>query len=137
MPSDTEICAEIRTNLMQAKKADEHNRSAYRDNMRFLNLDQWEPQEARKRDNKRLMLTADQLNAPVDQIVNSVRQNKPGPVVSPSGGGSDKESADIMAGILRRIDYDNRAWMAFESAMECGTGGNFGCWEVGLEYKND
>lgn len=137
MSLETDVCAEIRANLLLAKKADGHNRTAYRDNLKFLNLDQWEPQEARKRNNKRLMLTADQLNAPVDQIVNSVRQNKPGPVVSPAGGGTDKEAADIMAGILRRIDYDNRSWMCFETAMENATGGNFGCWEVGLEYKND
>jgi hypothetical protein len=132
-----DITKEIRENLMAVKSNDRHNREAYRDNTRFLNGEQWEPLEAQARRGKRLMLTADQLNAPVDQVVNSVRQNKPGPKVSPSGSGTDKYDADIMEGILRRIDSDNVAWVAFETAMETATGGNFGCWEVGLDYENE
>ncbi len=135
--SDQDLAKEIRKNLMLVKSTDKHNRDAYRDNTKFLNLDQWDPQEAEKRRNKRLMLTADQLNAPVDQVVNGVRQNKPGPEVSPSGEGTDKEDAQIMGGILRRIDYENRSWIAFETAFEDATGGNFGCFEVDIDYKNE
>lgn len=135
--SDFELAKEIRENVMTAKSVDKHNRDMYRDNQKFLNLDQWEPREAEKRRNKRLMLTADLLNAPVDQVVNSVRENKPGPEVSPSGEGTDKDDAQIMGGILRRIDYENRSWIAFETALEAATGGNFGCFEMDVEYKNE
>ena len=131
------LAKEMRENLIAVQKADKENRDAYRDNMRFLDGQQWEPLEAQKRRNKRLMLTADQLNGPVDQVVNSVRQNKPGPQVSPSGGGTDKIDAYVMEGILRRIDYENRAWICFGNAMENATGGNFGCWAIDIDYKND
>ncbi len=107
-------------------------------NSKFLNGEQWDPLESQKRMNKRLMLTADMLNAPVDQVVNGVKQNKPGPAVAPEGGGADKEAAYVFEGILRRIDYDSSAWVAFAKAFECATGGNFGCWAVDLEWsKND
>lgn len=127
---------EITDNLNLCKKADKENREAYRENTQYLTGDQWNPVEAQKRRNKRLMLTADMLNAPVDQIVNSVRQNRPGPVVSPIAD-ADSDDAEIMAGLLRRIDYENNAWVAHETAMENATGGNFGCWGVDLEYENN
>ncbi len=132
-----DIASEVRYNLQAAKKADKHNREVYRDNQRFLGGDSWEPQEAQARRNKRLMLSADLLNAPVDQVVNSVKQNPPGPAVSASGNGADKDAAEVFGGLLRRIDYENRAWIAFETAMETMTGGNFGCWEADIEYRND
>lgn len=135
--SDADICREIRENLMLAKASDGHNRDAYKDNARFLNGQQWDDTEVQARMKKRLMLTSDMLNAPVDQVVNGVKQNKPGPVVKPAGGGSDKEAADVAAGMLRRIDYDGQAWVAFETAFECSTGCNFGCWALDLEYENN
>lgn len=136
MPS-ADICREIRENLMLVKASDGHNRDAYDDNAKFLNLDQWDGLEMEARRNKRLMLTSDMLNAPVDQVVNAVKQNKPGPVVSPAGGGADKYSADVAAGLLRRIDYDGQAWQAFETAFECATGCNFGCWALDMGWKDD
>lgn len=130
------LAKEIRDNLAFAKKSDRHNRDACRDNLKFLNGDQWEAQEAEKRRNKRLMLTTDLLNAPVDQVVNSVKQNRPGPDVSPSGEGTDKLDAENMAGIMRRVDYENRSWIAFSTAMEYATGGNFGCWEMDVDWAD-
>lgn len=127
---------EIRDNLALARKSDKHNRDAYRENIKFLCGDQWDSIEAQKRRNKRLMLTTDMLNAPVDQVVNSIRQNKPGPQVSPVSD-ADQDAAEVMNGLLRHIDYENNAWTAIDTAMENATGGNFGCWGVDLEYRND
>lgn len=135
--SDDQIAQLARQTLAVAKKADKHNRDAYTSNYQFLNLSQWDPRELERRQNKRLVLTADQLNAPVDQVVNGVRQNRPGPKVMPEGGGSDIYDADIMEGVMRRVDYENSAWNAWELATECATGGNFGCFEMGLEYQDD
>lgn len=134
---ESDIAKEVRDNLVDVQKADKHNRDQYRDNQKFLNGDQWEPLEAQKRRNKRLMLVADQLNGPVDQVVNSVRQNKPGVKVDPSGENTDKIDAQVMEGIIRRVDYENRAWICFGTSMECATGGNFGCWAIDIDYKND
>ena len=134
--SDDQIAQLARQTLAAAKKADKHNRDAYTSNYQFLNLSQWDPRELERRQNKRLVLTADQLNAPVDQVVNGVRQNRPGPKVMPEGGGSDIYDADIMEGVMRRVDYENSAWNAWELATECATGGNFGCFEMGLEYQD-
>lgn len=135
MPIDSKMVKEIRDNVKLAKDSDKHNREAYRDNLKFLNLEQWDPKEEQKRQNKRLMITCDQLNAPVDQTVNRIKQNKPGPAVAPSGQGTDKDDAQIFEGILRRIDYENRAWIFIENAFENATGGNFGCWEADISYK--
>lgn len=136
--TDATLAKEIRDNIMLAKKSDRHNRDAHRDNLKFLNGEQWEPQEIQKRSQgKRLCLTTDLLNGPVDQVVNSVKQNRPGPDVSPSGEGTDKMDAENMAGIMRRVDYENRSWIAFSTAMEYATGGNFGCWEMDVAYADD
>lgn len=134
--ADKDLCQEIRDNLLSCKKSDQHNRDAYTSNAKFLNLEQWDDLEAQKRRNKRLMLTTDMLNAPVDQVVNGVKQNKPGPSVSPEGNGADKLAADVFEGLLRRIDYDSSAWTAFTTAFECATGSNFGCWAVDIESKS-
>jgi hypothetical protein len=55
----------------------------------------------------------------------------------PEGTGADSQDADIMEGVMRRVDYENNAWEAWELATECATGGNFGCFEMGLEYQDD
>ena len=134
--TDAQLTKEIRDNLLACKKSDTHNRDAYTSNVKFLSGEQWDDLEAQKRRNKRLMLTCDMLNAPVDQVVNGVKQNKPGPSVSPEGNGADKISAEVFEGLLRRIDYDSTAWTAFSVAFEGATAGNFGCWAVDLEPKS-
>lgn len=135
---EAELTKEMRDGLLSSIKSDKHNRDSCTDNKKFLNGEQWDSLESQKRRNKRLMLTGDQLNAPVDQVANAVKQNPPGPKVDPSGEGTDRVDAQIMEGILRRIDYDaNAAQTCFAPAMEDATGGNFGCWAVDMEWKSE
>lgn len=131
------VVEEVRKNLKLVKNEDKHNRDAYDSNYEFLNLKQWDGRELARRQDKRLVLVSDQLNAPVDQVVNGVRQNRPGPKVLPQGAGTDAYDAETMEGLMRRVDYENSAWNAWELATECAVGGNFGCWEMGIDYEND
>ena len=71
-------------------------------------------------------LTFDMVGPRVDLVVNSMRQNPPEPRVSAVGNGADKETAKLIQGLLRNIDNDSGAeiaWMtAYEHAVKIGRG---------------
>lgn len=132
--------------LAAAKKAfercDEHesdNRQAYRDDTLFVRArDQW-PEAIRKQRelDGRPCLTIDKLGPVVRQVVNDARQNKPSIKVHPVDSNGDPETAEIINGLIRNIEYTSNADVAYDTAVECATGGGFGYIRVGIDYAYD
>lgn len=71
-------------------------------------------------------LTVDVLTPVIKQIVNEQRQNRPSVKVSPVDSKADVETAQILQGIVRHIEYDSDADVAYDRACEsqvrCGIG---------------
>lgn len=96
----------------------------------------WEPDEKNERKG-RPCLTFDLIGPSIDQTVNDMRQNPPEAKISPVGGKADKQTAEIIQGILRNIDQDSDgsvAWMtAYEHALKIGRG-----WvKTSFEYEDN
>ena len=132
--------------LAQGKKAfelcDEHesdNRQAYKDDILFVRArEQW-PERIREQREKegRPCLTIDKLGPVIRQVVNDSRQNKPSIKVHPVDSEGDPETAEVINGLIRNIEYTSNADVSYDTAVECAVGGGFGYIRVGLDYAYD
>ncbi len=132
--------------LAEGKKAfalcDDHesdNRQAYKDDTLFVRArEQW-PEDIRKQREAegRPCLTIDKLGPVIRQVVNDSRQNKPSIKVHPVDSDGDPETAEVINGLIRNIEYTSNADVAYDTAVECAVGGGFGYIRVGLDYAYD
>lgn len=107
------------------------------DDVKFARLgDQWA--EGAKRDRnrpgeERPMLVVNRLLQFRDRVVNEIRQNTPSIRIRPVNDGSDQETAEVLMGLVRHIQDNSNASIAYDTAVE---------WQVdtGLGYirvRND
>lgn len=94
------------------------------EDLRFSNPscpEQWDENVRRIRESAvggaRPCLTFDQTNQYIAQVVNDSRQNKPAIKVMPSEGG-DIGVASRIEGMVRHIEYQSRASIAYDTAQE-------------------
>lgn len=72
-----------------------------------------------------------------NQVINSIRQNRPSAKVSPVDGDGDKATALILGGMLRAIQSYSNADTAHDTAAEHSVYGGEGFWRVLTEYETD
>ena len=146
MADDDKKPADKDEQLAAGKKAfalcDDHdsdNRQSYKDDTLFVRArEQW-PEGIRKQREAegRPCLTIDKLGPVIRQVVNDSRQNKPSIKVHPVDSEGDPETAEIINGLIRNIEYTSNADVSYDTAVECAVGGGFGYIRVGLDYAYD
>jgi hypothetical protein len=106
------------------------------DDLRFCSLDQW-PDDIRKdredtsqEGGARPCLTLDKINQYIVQVVNDVRQGKPGINVRPQDDAADIETAKMLKGLVRNIEDQSKADIAYASAVESAA-------RIGLGYLRE
>jgi hypothetical protein len=140
--SDEDILALAKADFERVveDEADKDNKDAWIADTYFAQLGkQWAPEaiEERQRQGKPT-LTYNKLNAVIRQVVNDARQNKPSIKVLPVDDTADPETADILAGLIRNIEYTSKASVAYDTGAEHAAAGGHGYWQVVLDYaRND
>ena len=118
--------------FQQAKERYDEAQDAWRDQrgrmieeLRFsnpANPEQWDQKARQVRENgpdgARPCLVLDHTNQYIMQVVNDARQNKPAISFLPSAGGARQEVAAALDGIARHIEYQSRAQIAYDTAIE-------------------
>ena len=136
-PSDK--IAEIRDSLKACVDFEDSERDMMMDDLRFCTLDQW-PEEIRKEregdmeNGPRPCLTIDKINQYIVQVVNDMRQGKPGINVRPQDDKSDPETAKIIKGLIRNIEDQSNADIAYAVGGESAAKIGLGYWRVVAEY---
>lgn len=98
---------------------------------------QWEPKEAQARINSGLpVVTVDHLEQFVNQVTNDIRQNTPAIEIIPSDGG-DTETADIIKGKVRDIEYASNADNAYDMAATYAVEQSIGFIKIENDYINE
>lgn len=122
----------------RAVTADQDNRLAYIDDLRFRAGIQWpvELQRAREADD-RPVLTNNEMPQFVRQVTGDVRQNTPAIKVAGVDGGSDKALAEIYTGLIRNIEQQSKAKYVYATGADAAVGGGFGAWRVVTQYTDD
>ena len=88
---------------------------------------QWPDEVQSKRGREgRPCLTINRLPAFGKQVLNDARQNRPAIKCVPVGDKADKETAEILDGLIRNIEYSSNADVAYDTALDfsvhCGVG---------------
>ena len=118
-----------------------HNREKMREDIRFAASSpddpwQWDKQDqiARK---GRPMLTINKLPQHIRQVTNDIRQNRPAIRFRPADDGADVESAEILQGLVRHIEANSDADIAYNTACEHQVTAGLGYIRVLTDYVRD
>jgi hypothetical protein len=86
---------------------------------------------------QRVCLTVNMTAQHCNQIINNIRQNRPAVKVSPADDGADKQTAEILAGLVRNIQVASGSDEAHDTAAEHAVYGGEGYWRVLTEYESE
>jgi hypothetical protein len=105
------------------------------EDMQFLAGDQW-PEAIRKEreSDGRPTLTINRLHQHVKQVTNDGRQNRPSIKVYPVDDNADVETAKILQGLIKHIETNSGADVAYDRGLDCAVKGGFGFWRVVTDY---
>ena len=111
------------------------------DDIRFARLgDQWN--EAAKYDRnrpgqERPMLVVNRLLQFRDRVVNEIRQNTPSIRIRPVNDEADQKTADVLMGIVRHIQDNSNASIAYDTAVEWQVDTGLGYIRVRNDWSSD
>ena len=88
------------------------------DDLKYVADDQWDPAARQSREQSgRPCLTDDRISPALRQITNEARQNIPSIQVNPMGDGADEDTAKVLQGLTRHIEYESNAESAYDKAL--------------------
>lgn len=118
---------------------DSENRIEQVDDIKFVKLrEQWpEAVRQQREEDGRPCLTIDQLGSVVRQVVNDSRLNKPQIKVKPVDSKADPKTAEILAGLIRNIEYSSNSDVAYDTAIDYAVTSGRGYFRINADYATD
>lgn len=139
--ADQKIIEEAKKRFAACEEAESKSREQALSDLKFSLGDQWPDEIRRARENDpngaRPCLTVDKLGQYVRQVVNDSRQNKPSIKVRPVDSGADPEVADVIQGVVRHIEDQSRADIAYDSSIEFAVRAGFGYIRIVTDYADE
>ncbi len=132
---DKRILEEAFARFKLAEEAEQSIRSEALTDKKFRAGRQW-PDEIvaqRKRDG-RPCLTVNRLPQFIQQVTNDQRQNRPSIKVHPVDDKADPETAKVLQGLVRHIENNSNADVAYDTAFDGAATGGFGWIRVIKKY---
>ena len=132
--------ARARSRWRTASEAETENRKEAAEDQDFLNLNQWPKgikDDRSKPGRERPCLTIDQIGEPFRQLTNKQRESRPAIHINPEDGDANQATADVLQGLLRAIEYDSDAQIAYATAFEGAVGIGWGHVRLRSEYDGD
>lgn len=140
---DKEILIEARKYLAECVEEESIERAKMADDLKFSTLDQWpstvraEREDPNQEGGPRPCLTIDKINQYLVQVVNDVRQGKPGINVRPQDDAADIETAKILKGLIRNIEDQSKADIPYSVAVESAARIGLGYFRITTEYVSE
>lgn len=136
--SDEEILALAHERFKQCVEAEQNIRQLALEDLKFGAGDQWPANIKQAREQKkRPCLTINRLPQFIRQITNDIRQNRPAIKVSPVDDKADVDTAKILQGLIRHIEYASDADVAYDTAVDGAVRAGFGFFRVITEYSDE
>jgi hypothetical protein len=134
----TDYITQARKRYSAAAKAWKHIREEAKIDLKFVSGDQWDPsiKDARE-DSNRPALSFNRLHTVVQAITNQARQQRPQPKINPSDEQGSAETADVLEGHIRHIQYASQADVAYDGAVEYSASCGFGFYRITTEYVDE
>lgn len=136
-PAANSVIDDAKECLALCMNADDPERALSLEELNFLSGEQWTAEEVAARDTppKRPRLTTNTLPAILHQVTNDNRQNRQSIHVHPAGEGANDETAETLEGLLRHIEYDSNADVAYDTAVSSAAAIGFGFFRLISEFK--
>ena len=124
--------------LKLANDADTMNRQEALEDLKFVNGDQWpvELQNSRNLES-RPVLTINKLDGYCRQVVNGIRQQRPHPRVHGMNDQADEKVAEVIQGIIRHIEANSRADIAYDTAADYAVRMGWGYIRLRTDYVSE
>ena len=135
-PIKTDHMQEIRSRLDRSVINEQDERDKGTADTNFINGEHWTPEALASRKG-RPCLTINDLPTYLDQIDGAIRSNKPGVTVHGVDSQSDPGTADVIAGLIRRIERQSSASRIYGYAGLHTAAGGRGAFRVVTEFSND
>ena len=121
-----------------SEQASSFNRANYKEDTSFARgSKQWpEAVEKQRIQEARPVLTINKLPALIRSVVNESKQNKPAIEVAPVDNGADVNTAQIINGIIRSIERNSNAQVAYGTAVDQAVTGGFGFFRIDIDYAH-
>jgi hypothetical protein len=139
--SKKEVEKFLKIAVKRFNKAEGHeskNRMAAVEDLKFKANDQWPEQiKTSRTTEKRPCLTINKMKTFVHQITNDQRQNRPAINVSPVGDKSDPETAKMLKGLIKHIERNSNADIAYDTGFDSAVSMGWGYWRILTEYEDE
>ncbi len=143
MTPDEKIVQEAKDRFEECVAWEADFRKLYVEDLRFANGDsdnkyQWPDATRENREiDDRPCLTVNKTKQHCLQIINDSRQHAPQAKVKPVGDGATQESAKLIDGYVRHVEYRSHAQSAYNTAQEFAVFAGIGYCRVITEYVSD
>jgi hypothetical protein len=137
------IVKEAKERFARCEDAEAEFRKLFVEDIKFANGDpdnnwQWPDRIRQSRDgDARPCLTINKVRQHNLQIINDAKQNKPSIKTLPIDGKADVQIAKILDGIMRHVEYNSHAEIAYDTATEFAVQAGLGYWRVITDYAHD
>lgn len=136
--SKEEFLRIARKRFDRAMTAESKNRLMAIEDLKFKSGEQWpESIKADRTSEKRPCLTINKMKTFVHQVTNDQRQNRPQINVSPVGDKSDPNTAKMLKGLIRQIERQSNADVAYDTGFDSAVSNGWGYWRVLTEYEGE
>lgn len=137
---ESDVIKEARERFDEIGEKEREQREAMLEDLQFSNPSgpqQWPEDMVRARLNAeggaRPCLVFDQTNTYLNQVKNASRENKPSIVVRPFDSYADVKVAEALTGIIRHIEDNSRADIAYVTATDYSVMAGVGYFEIGTK----
>lgn len=126
-----------RERMDEAYSAEIDHRERAEDDLRMVTGDQWPEEERNEREaDGRPTLTINLLAQNVRQVTGQIRSLNPAIRVTAADSAASKDTAEIMEGMIRHIEYKSDASSVYEQAAESAAACSMGYWRVRADYAD-
>lgn len=110
----------------------------FNDDIKFLSGKQWSDEMLReRRADRRPAIIVNKLEKAHGQVVNDFKQNRPSIKARPIDNNTDPDTADVINGLLRRIQSSGQYKEALDCAFYYAVAGGIGFLRVTTDYTSD
>lgn len=132
---DKKILEIARSRWDLAVEAENDLRTLALEDLRFRSGEQWDPKiKASRQQDRRPCLTINRLPQYIRSITNDQRQNRPSIKVDPVDDKADVETAKVYQGLIRHIEYNSNADVAYDTAFESAVTTGLGYYRIVTDY---
>lgn len=115
--------------------ADRDNRDDAVEDQKFRAGDQWpDAVRAQREKDGRPVITVNRMGQFIKRVSGSLRQSHPAIQPVPVDQGADEQLTEIMAGLIRHIEYLSRAGSVYAYGAECAIACGIGHWQIKTKY---